>query len=258
VWDKNFCLALFLNFYNQLFWLENNLNKNQSLSEENLQKEEKIDLSSSSNQKVENSQNSIKNQEKLAKNLETEKIINNKNLESLFASENELSEVDQIQVQNQINFWLQNQTEITAKLSELTNEKTLITTKAILICAYLEIENFKFQKNNPKVLYNLESLEKPKTMTDNFEENPKENPKNLFKSPTNLVNFSVQNPNQNPYQNNLKSLEENIETAKLRKTEEKSESAKIISKYLKLAQNYVDNKNTSLIHAILTKLCVDL
>lgn len=239
MWDKNFCLTLFLNFYNQLFWLENNLFKNQNSIQENSPKEGELGLILTSSQKG-------KNQEKLAKNLETEKIINNKNLESLFASENELSEVDQIQVQNQINFWLENKNEILAKLSEFTNEKTLITTKAILICAYLEIENFKFQKNNPK------------TMTDSLENNPKDNPKNLSKDPVNLVDFSIQNSDQNSDQNNPKNLEENIETTELRKTEEKSESAKIISKYLKLAQNYVDNKNTSLIHAILTKLCADL
>ena len=98
MWDKFFCSVLFLNIYNQLFWLESGLPKDGSLE---------IDF----------------------------------DLENLV--EEDVLPLDKNAILEQINFWQQNQLEIINDLSKFTTnwEKTLITTKAVLICAYLEIKN---------------------------------------------------------------------------------------------------------------------
>lgn len=190
MWNKSFCLVCFFNIYNQLFWLENNtfqINKN-------LQKPE-----------------NLKNNFFLEQNLET------------LIDEKDFLEVNQNKVQNQLDFWQENQVQIISKLSEFASwEKTLITTKSFLICAYLEIQNLKFEKNQ---------------QTSNSQ-----NDENIQSKIQFLSKYSLEFEQQN----------------QVKKESEKSESAKIISKYLKLAQDYLDNKNISLIHAILTKLCVDL
>ena len=198
MWNKSFCLVCFFNIYNQLFWLENNtfqINKN-------LQKPE----NNQTLQKPENLKNNF-----LEQSLET------------LLDEKDFQEVNQSEVQNQLDFWQENQVQIISKLSEFASwEKTLITTKSFLICAYLEIQNLKFEKNQ-------------QTSNSQNDENIQSESQSLSKS---SLEFEQQNQVKNE--------------------SEKSESAKIISKYLKLAQDYVDNKNVSLIHAILTKLCVDL
>ena len=198
MWNKSFCLVCFFNIYNQLFWLENKtlqINKN-------LQKPE----NNQTLQKPENLKNNF-----LEQSLET------------LLDEKDFLEVNQSEVQNQLDFWQENQVQIISKLSEFASwEKTLITTKSFLICAYLEIQNLKFEKNQ-------------QTSNSQNDENIQSESQSLSKG---SLEFEQQNQAINE--------------------SEKSESAKIISKYLKLAQDYVDNKNVSLIHAILTKLCVDL
>ncbi len=171
MWDKFFCSVLFLNIYNQLFWLESGLPDGGDESSQNLE----IDL----------------------ENLVEEDVL----------------PLDKNAILEQINFWQKNQVEIINDLSKFTTnwEKTLITTKAVLICAYLEIKNL-----------DSETILKIKDQTKKDEEN------------------STETLSENS--------KENLEV------KEKTVVSILISKYLKIAQGYVDNKNVSLIHAILTHL----